>query len=99
MYLAKSRASWPFVIAFPAMLAVGRTTLDGSPAFFASAAIAGPVMSGVPTICSAPSLAAETDVRVDLLVPACVTALPAPSGRALNHRAELSQSESVDSRN
>ena len=52
MYVAKSRASAPVVIALPAMFAVGSLIEAGKPAAFASAAIPALVMSGVPTICS-----------------------------------------------
>src|SRR5215831_5189430 len=52
MYFAKSRARLPFVIALPAMFAVGSASDAGRPAFCASAAIAVLFMSGVPTMYS-----------------------------------------------
>jgi len=52
MYCAKQRASLPFVMGSPATSHVGREIVAGSPASFASAAIAEGFMSGLPTICS-----------------------------------------------
>src|SRR2546426_11435046 len=49
MYCANARASLPVSITLPATEVVGSLMLAGSPAFFASAAIAAGVMSGVPT--------------------------------------------------
>ena len=52
MYWAKQRAWSPVVIALPATSQVGRLTLEGSFASFASFAIAAGVMSAEPTIFS-----------------------------------------------
>ena len=52
MYCANVRASLPVSMDLPATLVVGRAIDSDSPPFFASAAIADGVMSGVPTMYS-----------------------------------------------